>query len=42
MIAASYLKAKGFQRVKNVLGGWSKIQTMKLPISRDQRKVEAN
>lgn len=42
MIAASYLKSKGFQRVKNVLGGWSKIQTMNLPITRDQRKVEAN
>ena len=42
MIAASYLKSKGFQRVKNVLGGWSKIQTMKLPITYDQKKVEAN
>jgi hydroxyacylglutathione hydrolase len=42
MIAASYLKSKGFQRVKNVLGGWSKIQTMKLPMTYDQKKVEAN
>jgi hydroxyacylglutathione hydrolase len=42
MIAASYLKSKGFQRVKNVLGGWSTIQTMKLPITVDKQKVEAN
>ena len=42
MIAASYLKSKGFQRVKNVLGGWSNIQTMKLPITVDKQKVEAN
>jgi hydroxyacylglutathione hydrolase len=42
MIAASYLKAKGFQRVKNVMGGWSKIKTMKLPMTFDQQKVEAN
>jgi hydroxyacylglutathione hydrolase len=42
MIAASYLKAKGFQRVKNVIGGWSKIKLMKLPMTFDQQKVEAN
>jgi hydroxyacylglutathione hydrolase len=42
MIAASYLKAKGFQRVKNVMGGWSKIKAMKLPMTFDQQKVEAN
>ncbi len=42
MVAASYLKSKGFQRVKNVLGGWSKIKTMNLPMTFDQQKVEAN
>jgi glyoxylase-like metal-dependent hydrolase (beta-lactamase superfamily II)/rhodanese-related sulfurtransferase len=42
MIAASYLKSKGFHRVKNVLGGWSKIKTMQLPMTFDQQKVEAN
>lgn len=30
MIAASYLKSKGFQRVKNVQGGFNKIKHMKL------------
>jgi len=33
MVATSYLKSKGFQRVKNVLGGFSKIKNMKLPFS---------
>jgi hydroxyacylglutathione hydrolase len=42
MIAASYLKSKGFQRVKNVLGGFAKIKTMDLPMTFDQKKVEAN
>jgi hydroxyacylglutathione hydrolase len=42
MIAVSYLKAKGFQRVKNVLGGFAKIKTMDLPMTFDQKKVEAN
>jgi hydroxyacylglutathione hydrolase len=42
MIAASYLKSKGFQRVKNVIGGWGKIQTMQLPMTFDQQKVNAN
>lgn len=42
MIATSYLKSKGFQRVKNVYGGWSKIKDMKLPITFDTPKVEAN
>lgn len=42
MIAASYLKSKGFQRVKNVIGGWGKIKMMKLPMTFDQQKVEAN
>ncbi len=42
MIAASYLKSKGFSRVKNVLGGWGKIKTMQLPMTFDQQKVEAN
>jgi glyoxylase-like metal-dependent hydrolase (beta-lactamase superfamily II)/rhodanese-related sulfurtransferase len=42
MIAASYLKSKGFQRVKNVYGGWSKIKSMNLPITTDQQKAEAN
>jgi hydroxyacylglutathione hydrolase len=42
MIAASYLKSKGFQRVKNVIGGWGKIKTMDLPMTFDQQKVEAN
>jgi hydroxyacylglutathione hydrolase len=42
MIAASYLKAKGFERVKNVYGGWSKIKTLSLPITHAQQKVEAN
>jgi glyoxylase-like metal-dependent hydrolase (beta-lactamase superfamily II)/rhodanese-related sulfurtransferase len=42
MIAASYLKSKGFQRVKNVLGGWGKIKTMDLPMTFDQQKVNAN
>lgn len=31
MIAASMLKAKGFDRVKNVYGGWSKIKELDLP-----------
>ncbi|MFA6261392.1 MAG: rhodanese-like domain-containing protein [Bacteroidia bacterium] len=30
MIAASFLKSKGFQRVKNVQGGFAKIKNMKL------------
>jgi hydroxyacylglutathione hydrolase len=42
MIAASYLKSKGFQRVKNVLGGWGVIKTMDLPMTLDQQKVNAN
>jgi glyoxylase-like metal-dependent hydrolase (beta-lactamase superfamily II)/rhodanese-related sulfurtransferase len=36
MVAAAYLKSKGFQRVKNVVGGWSNIKDMKLPISKGQ------
>lgn len=42
MIAASYLKSKGFQRVKNVLGGFAKIKTLPLDITYDQEKVQAN
>jgi hydroxyacylglutathione hydrolase len=42
MIAVSYLKSKGFQRVKNVLGGFAKIKTMDLPMTFDQKKVAAN
>ncbi len=34
MIAASYLKSKGFQRVKNVYGGFAKIKEMKLPMEK--------
>lgn len=33
MIAASFLKSKGFQRVKNVYGGFGKIKNMKLPFA---------
>ncbi|MDX5321827.1 MAG: MBL fold metallo-hydrolase, partial [Bacteroidota bacterium] len=31
MIAASILRAKGFQRIKNIYGGWSKIKELDLP-----------
>ncbi len=42
MIAASYLKSKGFNRVKNVLGGFAKIKTLDLEITYDKKVVEAN
>jgi hydroxyacylglutathione hydrolase len=42
MIATSYLKAKGFHRVKNVLGGFGKIKSMDLDFTYDKKKVEAN
>jgi glyoxylase-like metal-dependent hydrolase (beta-lactamase superfamily II)/rhodanese-related sulfurtransferase len=42
MIAASFLKSKGFQRVKNVAGGFSKIKNMDLDITYDKRIVESN
>ncbi len=42
MIAASFLKSKGFQRVKNVYGGFAKIKTLKLPFTHDKKIVEAN
>ena len=32
MIATSFLKSKGFQRVKNVYGGFANIKEMKLPM----------
>lgn len=36
MIAASYLKSKGFQRVKNVYGGFAKIKNMQLEMESGQ------
>jgi hydroxyacylglutathione hydrolase len=42
MIAASYLKAQGFHRVKNVWGGFEKIKTLKLPITKAKSAVELN
>jgi glyoxylase-like metal-dependent hydrolase (beta-lactamase superfamily II)/rhodanese-related sulfurtransferase len=38
MIAVSYLKSKGFERVKNVNGGFSKIKHMKLPMESSNSK----
>jgi hydroxyacylglutathione hydrolase len=34
MIASSLLKAKGFQNIKNVYGGYSKIIETDLPVSK--------
>jgi len=42
MIAASFLKAQGFHRVKNVWGGYEKIKTLKLPITKAKSLVELN
>lgn len=39
MIATSYLKSKGFQRVKNVYGGFAKIKEMKLPMESSAAKT---
>jgi len=42
MIAASFLKAQGFHRVKNVYGGFAKIKTLGLPITKAKSAVELN
>jgi glyoxylase-like metal-dependent hydrolase (beta-lactamase superfamily II)/rhodanese-related sulfurtransferase len=42
MIASSFLKAQGFHRVKNVWGGYEKIKTLKLPITKAKSLVELN
>ncbi len=42
MIATSFLRSKGFLRVKNVWGGFDKIKTLKLPITKAKSAVELN
>ena len=42
MIAASFLKAQGFHRVKNVYGGFAKIKTLGLQIIKAKSAVELN
>lgn len=42
MVAASFLKSKGYQRVKNVRGGFAIIKTLPLDFTFDEEKLHAN